>query len=79
MFGRPAYEGKHIPGAVAWDFESDIQDPVRRDMIDKFGLEALLSKSGITSQTTIVLYSGVNNHAQQERRCPRRLSVWLSL
>ena len=61
MFGRAAYESKHIPGAVAWDFESDIQDPVRRDMVDKIGLEALLSKSGIASHTTIVLYSGLSN------------------
>ena len=60
-FGKPAYDSKLIPGAVAWDFENDLQDPVRRDVLDKLGLEARLSRSGITSETTIVPYSGLNN------------------
>lgn len=60
-FGMPAYESGHIPGAIAWDFEQDIQDPARRDVLDKGGLEALLSKSGLTAESTIVLYSGLNN------------------
>ena len=60
-FGRPAYEKGHIPGAVAWDFDSGIQDPARRDVLDKPGLEALLLRSGILPETTLVLYSGLNN------------------
>jgi thiosulfate/3-mercaptopyruvate sulfurtransferase len=60
-FGTPAYENGHIPGAVAWDFENDIQDPVRRDILDKGGLEALLSRSGITPETIVVVYSGLSN------------------
>jgi thiosulfate/3-mercaptopyruvate sulfurtransferase len=60
-FGMPAYESGHIPSAVAWDFEKDLQDPVRGDILDKVGLEALLSRSGITPDTTIVIYSGLNN------------------
>lgn len=61
QWGRPAYEGRHIPGAVAWDFENDLRDPARRDVVGKAGLEALLSRSGIAPETTIVLYSGLNN------------------
>jgi thiosulfate/3-mercaptopyruvate sulfurtransferase len=61
MFGSAAYENKHVLGAVAWDFESDIQDPARGDVLDKIGMEALLSKSGIEPETTIVLYSGLSN------------------
>jgi thiosulfate/3-mercaptopyruvate sulfurtransferase len=60
-FGMPAYESGHLPGAVAWDFEKDIQDLVRGDVLDKGGLEALLSRSGITPETTVIVYSGLNN------------------
>lgn len=60
-FGMPAYESGHIPGAVAWDFQQDLQDPARGDILDKMGLEALLSRSGITPETTIIVYSGLSN------------------
>jgi len=60
-FGMPAYENGHIPGAVAWDFEKDLQDPDRRDILDKAGLEALLSRSGITPETAVIIYSGLSN------------------
>jgi len=61
IFGMPAYTSRHIPDAVAWDFEKDLQDPARRDVVNKHDLETLLSRSGIVSGTTIVLYSGLNN------------------
>ncbi|MCZ7554192.1 MAG: hypothetical protein B6D39_00080 [Anaerolineae bacterium UTCFX2] len=61
VFGKPAYDNQHIPGAIAWDFESDLQDSVRRDVIDQTGLEALFSRSGVTPESTVVLYSGLNN------------------
>lgn len=61
MFGKAAYDDQHLPGAVAWDFENDLQDSVRRDVVDKLTLEALLSTSGITPETTLVVYSGLNN------------------
>ena len=60
-WGRPAYEASHIPGAVAWDFQEELQDQARRDVIDTAGLEALLSQAGIDRDTGIVLYSGLNN------------------
>ncbi len=60
-FGMPAYEREHIPGAVAWDYEKELQDPVRHDILDKAGIEALLSRSGITPETTIIVYSGLSN------------------
>jgi thiosulfate/3-mercaptopyruvate sulfurtransferase len=60
-WGRPAYEAGHIPGAVAWDFQSDLQDQARGDLIEKSGVERLLSKAGIDRDTCIVLYSGLNN------------------
>jgi thiosulfate/3-mercaptopyruvate sulfurtransferase len=61
LWGRPAYEAGHIPGAVAWDFQTDLQDPARGDLIDTAGVEALLSRAGIDQDTCVVLYSGLNN------------------
>lgn len=34
LWGMPAYEGGHILGAVAWDFELDLQDKARQDVVD---------------------------------------------
>jgi thiosulfate/3-mercaptopyruvate sulfurtransferase len=56
-----AYGRGHIPGAIAWNWRTDLQDPVRRDFISKDDLAALLSKSGIGNDTQIVLYGGNNN------------------
>ncbi len=38
-----AYYTSHIPGAIALDWRADLQDPLRRDFIDRTGFEALLS------------------------------------
>ena len=56
-----AYDKGHIPGAVRIDWKADLQDPVRRDFVDKGQFEALLSAKGITPDETVVLYGGNNN------------------
>jgi thiosulfate/3-mercaptopyruvate sulfurtransferase len=56
-----AYDLGHIPGALAWAWNTQLCDTVRRDILPKEQLEALLSKSGITPQSTIVLYGDSNN------------------
>lgn len=56
-----AYERGHIPGAVGWNWQTQLQDNVRRDLIDKAALEQLLGKSGISNETTILLYGDHNN------------------
>ena len=56
-----AYDQGHIPGAVGWNWQTQLQDNIRRDLIDKAALEALLSKSGISNDTTILLYGDNNN------------------
>ena len=43
----------HIPGAVFWNIFSDLMQP---DMSVNLDLQALLSRSGIASETTIVPY-----------------------
>ena len=56
-----AYETGHIDGAVDWGWQSDLNDPVRRDLIGKEDLERLLGQCGITPDTTVVLYGDNNN------------------
>jgi thiosulfate/3-mercaptopyruvate sulfurtransferase len=56
-----AYDQGHIAGAVGWNWQTQLQDGVRRDLIDKAALEDLLGRSGISNDTTIVLYGDNNN------------------
>ena len=56
-----AYDKNHLRGAVRLDWKKDLQDPVRRDFVDKPGFEALLSERGISNDHTVVLYGGNNN------------------
>ena len=56
-----AYDQGHIPGAVGWNWQTQLQDNVRRDLITKAALEKLLGKSGISNDTTILLYGDNNN------------------
>ncbi|HKD63703.1 MAG TPA: sulfurtransferase [Candidatus Acidoferrales bacterium] len=56
-----AYDQGHIPGAVGWNWQTQLQDNVRRDLIDKVTLEGLLGKSGVGNDTTILLYGDNNN------------------
>jgi thiosulfate/3-mercaptopyruvate sulfurtransferase len=56
-----AYDGGHIEGAVKIDWKSDLQDPVRRDFVNREQFEALLSERGIATDDTVVLYGGNNN------------------
>ncbi len=56
-----AYSQGHIPGAVGWDWTSQLSDGVRRDLASREDFSALLSSSGIAPDTTIVLYGDNNN------------------
>jgi thiosulfate/3-mercaptopyruvate sulfurtransferase len=56
-----AYESGHLQGAVAWNWTSDTQDQLRRDIPGKAAFEALMSRSGIANDTTVVLYGDNNN------------------
>jgi thiosulfate/3-mercaptopyruvate sulfurtransferase len=56
-----AYDGGHIAGAVKIDWKTDLQDPIRRDFVNKEQFEALLSERGISNDDTVVLYGGNNN------------------
>jgi len=56
-----AYDHGHIPGAVKLDWKLDLQDPVRRDFVNREQFEKLLSGRGIGNDDTVVLYGGNNN------------------
>jgi thiosulfate/3-mercaptopyruvate sulfurtransferase len=56
-----AYDKGHIRGAIKIDWKKDLQDPVRRDFVDRAGFEALLSERGIAGDDTVILYGGNNN------------------
>jgi thiosulfate/3-mercaptopyruvate sulfurtransferase len=56
-----AYDKGHIRNAVKLDWRKDLQDPVRRDFVDRHGFEQLLSERGISNDDTVILYGGNNN------------------
>ncbi|UEJ81712.1 sulfurtransferase [Brachybacterium halotolerans subsp. kimchii] len=55
------YDTGHIPGAVKIDWHLDLNDPVTRDYVDGEGFAALMSRAGITSDTTVVVYGDKSN------------------
>ena len=56
-----AYGRDHIPGAIPWDWSKDLHHPLRRDYLDRDGFNDLLSRAGVTDDTTVILYGGNNN------------------
>ena len=56
-----AYNEGHIPGAIGWNWQTQLCDPVRRDVISKSDLEKLFGSSGITNNSAVILYGDNNN------------------
>jgi thiosulfate/3-mercaptopyruvate sulfurtransferase len=56
-----AYDEGHVPGAIAWAWNTQLCDTVVRDILPKAGFEALMAQSGIGNDTTVVLYGDNNN------------------
>jgi thiosulfate/3-mercaptopyruvate sulfurtransferase len=55
------YDKGHVPNAIGWAWNTQLCDTVRRDIIPKDQFEALMSKSGIGNDTTVILYGDNNN------------------
>ena len=55
------YDSGHIPGAVGWNWQSQLNDSVRRDIPDKAAFARLLSQAGVTPKTGVILYGDNNN------------------
>src|SRR2546426_3853721 len=56
-----AYTQGHVPAAIGWNWTTELCDTLVRDIVPKAKLEQLLGGSGITPQSTIVLYGDNNN------------------
>ena len=56
-----AYQKGHIPGAVGWNWSTDLHAKVGRDYLDQAALSALLAAAGVDDTTTVILYGGNNN------------------
>jgi thiosulfate/3-mercaptopyruvate sulfurtransferase len=55
------YPSGHVPGAVEIDWQRDLNDPVRRDYLQKDPFEKLMRRAGVSRDTTVVLYGDKNN------------------
>jgi thiosulfate/3-mercaptopyruvate sulfurtransferase len=56
-----AYEKGHIPNAISIDWANELHDQPRREFVSSEQLAQLLGEKGVSSDQTIVLYSGNNN------------------
>jgi thiosulfate/3-mercaptopyruvate sulfurtransferase len=56
-----AYDDAHAPGAIGFNWETQLQDQTRRDILDKEDFAALLGSHGITEDSTVVLYGDNSN------------------
>ena len=55
------YSTGHIPGAVNIDWHNDLNDPLVRDYISAKQFAELMSRNGITPETTVIFYGDKNN------------------
>lgn len=55
------YAEAHIPGAIGFDWQADLQDQVRRDFLSPEAFGALMGGRGISNDHTVVLYGDRNN------------------
>jgi thiosulfate/3-mercaptopyruvate sulfurtransferase len=56
-----AYAAGHVPGAVGFNWQTQLQDTVRRDIVSKQEFERLMSTAGISPSDTVILYGDNNN------------------
>ena len=56
-----AYDEGHVPGAIAWAWNTQLSDTLIRDILHQAQFEALMTQSGIDNETTVVLYGDNNN------------------
>ncbi len=56
-----AYDEGHVPGAIAWAWNTQLSDQLTRDILSKQQFEDLMNQSGIADDTTVVLYGDSNN------------------
>src|SRR5438552_5610341 len=55
------YEAGHLPGSVGFNWQTQLQDSLRRDIISKQAFERLVGGAGISRNDTVILYGDNNN------------------
>ena len=58
-----SYLKGHIPSSILWNLHKDLEDQIKRDIPSGTDMEKLLGNSGITNETTIILYGDGNNRS----------------
>ena len=56
-----AYDAGHVPGAVGFNWQTQLQDQVRRDIIGQEAFEKLVGGAGVSAKDTVILYGDNNN------------------
>jgi thiosulfate/3-mercaptopyruvate sulfurtransferase len=56
-----AYDEGHAPGAIGFNWETQLQDQTTRDILSKDDFESLLGSHGISEDDTVVLYGDNSN------------------
>src|SRR4051812_15873010 len=56
-----AYDAGHIPGAIGFNWQTQLQDQVKRDIISKEAFEKLVGGAGISATDTVIVYGDNNN------------------
>ena len=56
-----AYAEAHAPGAIGFNWETQLQDQIQRDILEKVDFESLLGRHGISAESTVVLYGDNSN------------------
>src|SRR6185369_12709829 len=56
-----AYDAGHVPGAIGFNWQTQLQDQVRRDIIGQEAFEKLVGGAGVSAKDTVILYGDNNN------------------
>ncbi len=56
-----SYDEGHVPNSIAWAWNTQLADTIRRDILSQQQFEELMSKSGISRDTTVVIHGDNNN------------------
>src|SRR3954469_13775619 len=56
-----SYDKGHVKGAIGWNWQTDLNDRVRRDIVDPRAFAQLCSRYGVSPSDTVVFYGDNNN------------------
>lgn len=56
-----AYDAGHVPGAIGFNWQTELQDQTRRDIVSKEAFAGLVGGVGISANDTVVVYGDNHN------------------